>query len=381
VAALLALLIGLSCGWWSARHRYLRVGRASALDRSRLLGWIDAAPVGWLILDPTDHVQLVNSRAEQLLGSSGTALSPGQPLQKFAPLPELLGLIQDTRLRNRPQRLALPRGDQELELLTLPGQERWVSVVIQSRRSLEAQLDQQERWVSDVAHELRTPLTALLLVGDSLAGQVNSRNAVLVERLQRELLRLQELVNDLLELSRLENALPTQSVPLPPLELRPLVEQVWNGLRPLADPRGVHLHVLASQSPADHAVVLGDASRLHRLLYNLLDNALRYSPDGAPITLDLHCSGRWCRLRVRDRGPGLSAEDQERMFERFYRGDPSRARSRRGGSGLGLAIVRQIALTHGGRVEASNHPDGGALLEVLLPLATEMRTDLKTRGN
>ena len=118
---------------------------------------------------------------------------------------ELTGLVLDSRLGNRPQRLTLPRGDEELELLTLPGQDAWLGLVIQSRRSLEAQLDQQERWVSDVAHELRTPLTALLLVGDSLAGQVNSRNVVLVERLQRELLRLQDLVNDLLELSRLEN--------------------------------------------------------------------------------------------------------------------------------------------------------------------------------
>jgi two-component system phosphate regulon sensor histidine kinase PhoR len=126
-----------------------------------------------------------------------------------------------------------------------------------------------------------------------------------------------------------------------------------------------------AEGPADDgaAVVRGDSSRLHRLFYNLLDNALRYSPDGEPVAVDLRCGGGWCRVTVRDRGPGLSEEDQERMFERFYRGDPSRARSRRGGTGLGLAIVRQIALTHSGRVEASNHPAGGALLEVLLPLA------------
>ncbi|MFM9110958.1 MAG: sensor histidine kinase, partial [Prochlorococcaceae cyanobacterium] len=100
----------------------------------------------------------------------------------------------------------------------------------------------------------------------------------------------------------------------------------------------------------------------------LLDNALRFSPDHSSISVTLRNGGRWCELRVRDRGPGLSAEDQERLFERFYRGDPSRARSRRGGSGLGLAIVRQIALTHGGRVQAGNHPGGGALLELVLPV-------------
>jgi len=366
VVALLALLIGLALGAWIADHRARKQARASAIERTRLLGWIDAAPVGWLILDPLNGVQVINARAEQLLGTSAATLPAGQPLERVCPDQDLAGLIQDTRWRNRPQRLALPRGDQELELLTLPGRDRWVGVVIQSRRSLEAQLDQQERWVSDVAHELRTPLTALLLVGDSLAAQVNSRNAVLVERLQRELLRLQELVNDLLELSRLENVLPAAPAPLPPVPLRPLVDQVWIGLRPLADPRGVLLQL--AEDPAD-AVVRGDGSRLHRLFYNLLDNALRYSPDGEPVTVDLRSGGGWCRVTVRDRGPGLSEEDKERMFERFYRGDPSRARCRRGGSGLGLAIVRQIALTHGGRVQATNHPEGGALLEVQLPLA------------
>jgi two-component system phosphate regulon sensor histidine kinase PhoR len=369
VVALLALLIGLALGSWIAHTRGRKQARARAIEQSRLLGWIDAAPVGWLILDPLDRVVVINTRAEQLLGTSAATLSAGQPLERLSPDLTLVGLIRDTRWRNRPQRLALPRGDQELELLALPGRDRWVSVVIQSRRSLEAQLDQQERWVSDVAHELRTPLTALLLVGDSLAAQVNSSNAVLVERLQRELLRLQDLVSDLLELSRLENALPAAPAPRPPVALLPLLEQVWTGLRPLAEARGVSLQL--AEDPADDgaAVVRGDSSRLHRLFYNLLDNALRYSPDGEPVAVDLRYGGGWCRVTVRDRGPGLSEEDQERMFERFYRGDPSRARSRRGGTGLGLAIVRQIALTHSGRVEASNHPTGGALLEVLLPLA------------
>jgi two-component system phosphate regulon sensor histidine kinase PhoR len=95
-----------------------------------------------------------------------------------------------------------------LEAYALPGEGGWVALLLQSRRSLEAQLEQQERWVSDVAHELKTPLTALLLVGESLASQVEGRHSLLVQRLQRELQRLQELVGDLLELSRLENLLP-----------------------------------------------------------------------------------------------------------------------------------------------------------------------------
>lgn len=365
MAALAALLIGLLLGWTVSRRRQSAVRQVGPAEAS-LLSWLDSAPEGWLIVDPTWTVQLINSRAEQLLAIPGASLPLHQPLERICPAPELQELIANTRLRHRVQRLSWERQGQELELYGLPGRGGWVAVVLLSRRSLEAQLEQQERWVSDVAHELRTPLTALLLVGDSLAAQVNSRNAVLVERLQRELLRLQELVNDLLELSRLENVLPAPSDPLPLLDLAAVVEQAWGGLRPLADPRAVDLVL---QLPPDGAPpVRGERSRLHRLIYNLLDNALRYSPEQGAITVSLRRSGRWCELAVRDQGPGLSEEDQERMFERFYRGDPSRARSRRGGSGLGLAIVRQIALTHGGRVQASNHPEGGAQLELLLPL-------------
>ncbi|MCS5699032.1 sensor histidine kinase [Cyanobium sp. FGCU-52] len=111
----------------------------------------------------------------------------------------------------------------------------------------------------------------------------------------------------------------------------------------------------------------GDPSRLHRVLLNLLDNAVRYSPDGGLVQVGLQESPGWCRLSVRDQGPGLSEEDRQHLFERFYRGDPARVRSGRGGSGLGLAIVQQIVVTHGGRVQAGNHPGGGALLEVFLP--------------
>ena len=272
MVAFTALLIGLVLGWALSRRRPLPGGHQEGLGHGPLLGWLEGAPVGWLIVDQADAVQLINPRAEQLLEIPGAALSG---------------------------RLHLSQ---------------------------------------------------------------------LVERLQRELLRLQELVNDLLELSRLENVLPPPALPQPLVDLAGVVEQAWSGLRPLADHRGVHLEIRSAAVGVAPPQVRGDAPRLHRLIYNLLDNALRYSPDGGVIRVSLREEGQWCLLAVRDQGPGLSPEDQERMFERFYRGDPSRARSRRGGSGLGLAIVRQIALTHGGRVQAANQPEGGAQLEGLLPL-------------
>jgi two-component system phosphate regulon sensor histidine kinase PhoR len=363
----LALALGLLLGWSFAQSRQRPAGRDQKGSR-QWLRWLEAAPSGWLIVAADDRVRLLNPRAERLL-QLGTAIPSPVFLEQICADAQLREVIHAARRHQRPQRLEWELGGEELEAIALPGDGGWVGVQLQSRRSIEAQLDQQERWVSDVAHELRTPLTALLLVGDSLSAQVTSGNAVLVERLQRELRRLQALVVDLLELSRLQNSLPGQGMALQPVDLAPLVERVWAGLRPLAEARSIGLCLHQPMQDAPAAVVVGDESRLHRALLNLLDNALRYSPDGGKVEVRLTRGRHWCRLEVQDQGPGFSEADLEHMFERFYRGDPSRMRSGRTGSGLGLSIVQQIALTHGGRVQADNHPRGGALIELLLPLA------------
>ncbi|MCP9848390.1 HAMP domain-containing histidine kinase [Cyanobium sp. Morenito 9A2] len=333
------------------------------LPPSQVLDWIDAAPQGWLVLDPLTTIQYVNPRARRLLQQPSDRLRRGVPLADAMEIPELLEVVLDARRLGRPQRVDWMKGGEPLEAHALPGQDGWVGVLLQSRRSLEAQLEQQERWVSDVAHELRTPLTALRLVGDSLAGQLEGRNGVLVQRLQRELDRLQLLVNDLLELSRLENTLHREGGRYTSLDLSELVTAAWASLAPLAERREISLQLSAPAA----AALRGDGSRLHRALLNLLDNALRHSPDAAAVEVSVQPSGNWWLLSVRDHGGGLSEEDERRMFERFYRGDPSRERSQRGGSGLGLAIVQQIAVTHGGRVQGRNHAEGGAVMDLLLP--------------
>ncbi len=370
MAELLTLAIGLGLGWLLAKLLPLRrraqqpgaIGPRS-LPPSQVLDWIDAAPQGWLVLDPHTTIQYVNPRALRLLQQSSDRLRRGQALGEAIETPALLNVVLDARRLGRPQRIGWMEGSEPLEAHALPGQDGWVGLLVQSRRSLEAQLEQQERWVSDVAHELRTPLTALMLVGDSLAGQLEGRNAVLVQRLQRELDRLQLLVNDLLELSRLENTLHREGGRYTFVDLRGLVTAAWSSLVPLAEQRGI---TLALSAPAE-APLRGEASRLHRALLNLFDNALRHSPEGSSVEVGVEISGNWWLLSVRDHGAGLSEEDERRMFERFYRGDPSRERSQRGGSGLGLAIVQQIAVTHGGRVQGRNHPEGGAVMDLLLP--------------
>ncbi len=374
---LLGVGVGVGLGWWLAHRRgRRRQGRRRisqglrGLPVRQFLGWVDSSPNGWVILDRLNRVVHINPRAERLLQIDSGRLWQGAALASLCPQPAILDTVQLARRQDRPQRLEWSSPEGELEVLAMPGGEGWLAVLLQSRRSLEAQLEQQERWVSDVAHELKTPLTALLLVGDSLSAQVTSHNVVLVERLQRELLRLQQLVGDLLELSRLENSVPGASARQDPIDPAALFEQVWQGLRPLAEQRQLVLEWLQLDSDPSTGQLLripGDGARLHRALLNLLDNALRYSPQAGVLSVSIQSRGDWCVIGLRDRGPGLSEEDLEHLFERFYRGDPSRVKGSRTGSGLGLAIVQQIAVGHGGRVQASNHPQGGALMELILP--------------
>ena len=358
----LVLLVAPS--WKQLSQRWSR--RQPVPSVRQLLSWMDVSSAGWILLDRAGRMRHITPKSERILDLNAGRMLVGRSFEDLCNDPNLIGSIAVARRQDRPQRLAWRCGSEDLDVLVVPGTDGWIGVLLQSRRSLEAQLEHQERWVSDVAHELKTPLTALLLVGDSLAAQVNNQNARLVERLQRELLRLQELVGDLLELSRLENALPGSGQRTQEVHLGALVDQVWSGIKPLADQRSVSLEL---QQPSDgpSPLIQADGARLHRAMLNLLDNALRYSPDGGQIQVAIEERNGWHQVRVRDQGPGLSDDDLAHMFERFYRGDPSRVRSQRTGSGLGLSIVQQIAVTHGGRIQASNGPGGGALLELILP--------------
>jgi len=360
-----SFIVGVAIG----RYAYIRQGKLRFQPtREQLLSWMDQAPVGWLILDRQNKVRFLNAKAQRLLEFPSSYRSSFS-LSHLNDHKVLMDLIDNVRDRSKPQRVEWDYGQEELEAFAFDGQQGSVALLLQSRRSLEAQLDQQERWVSDVAHELKTPLTALLLVGDSLAGNVTDQNAVLVERLLKELRRLQELVGDLLELSRLENVVPGVGIRSEQVNLHSLLKDVWHGIKPLADEKDIHMNIILEDAEMTNtSTVLADRRRLHRALLNLLDNALKFSPIGSEIRVELQSTSDWVRIGIHDRGVGLSEQDMEHMFDRFYRGDTSRYRQHRGGSGLGLAIVQQIALAHGGWVFGENDSRGGARFELRLPV-------------
>ena len=353
--------------------------RPKRLNAEQLLSWLEDSPQGLLVLDPWNRLQHINSRARRLLHLASGSPLLNRYLLEVVRCHQLDQAVQEARSSNKSQRVnwsisavgASPLepesiSSEPLEAIAIPGSHGWIGVFIQSCQSLQSQQQQQERWVSDVAHELRTPLTALSLVTESLALNPSKKQAVQIERLQRELQRLQRLVSDLLELNRLDNPSPKSTeTNQQKVDVPDLVIKAWQTIAPLAEKRQVDL---VMESSGSHWVV-GDPALLHRALLNLLDNALRFSPNEAEINVNLSTEGRWQRIEIRDQGNGFSSEDLQHMFERFYRGDPSRSSGKRIGSGLGLAIVQQIAVAHGGHIRGRNHSKGGALLVLSLPVA------------
>jgi two-component system sensor histidine kinase MprB len=213
----------------------------------------------------------------------------------------------------------------------------------------------QRRLVADASHELRTPLTSLRTNLEVLgaSGQLSERDR---ERLRRDLVaqleELGELVGDLVELAR-DGEAPAD--PPEPVRLDELVEAAVERARR-------HAPQVAFAAELEPCVVAGERARLDRAVANLLDNAAKWSPPGAVVDVRL-CEGE---LTVRDRGPGIDAEDLPHVFDRFYRAAAARSRA---GSGLGLAIVRQVAERHGGTVSAERADGGGALLRLALPVS------------
>ena len=209
---------------------------------------------------------------------------------------------------------------------------------------------QRRRLVADVSHELRTPITALRALLENLADGVTRPEPAALATALAQTERLGRLVAQLLDLSRLEaGEVPLHRVPV---DVRPLLESAAGEARAL--PRPVEVCVDADPD----LVVQADPERLAQVLANLLDNATRHSPPGGQVRLLGRRTATGMRLEVVDQGPGIPAEDRERVFARFARTDAARA-SADGGSGLGLAIVRWVVELHGGAVAVGDPPPGG----------------------
>ena len=221
-------------------------------------------------------------------------------------------------------------------------------------------------FVATVSHELRTPLTSiggsLALLAAGVAGALDARSARLVAIALSNCERLIRLINDLLDIEKIESGKMTFD--LRPIMLGPLVQRTAHANRQFALDHGVALEVSLPPWPQS---VMGDPDRLEQVLTNLLSNAVKFSPKGETVILATVQRRQRIRIEVRDRGSGVPEHFRDRIFTRFAMADSSDARAR-GGTGLGLAIVREIAERHGGSAGFDDRPGGGSIFYVDLPL-------------
>ena len=220
------------------------------------------------------------------------------------------------------------------------------------------------RFVSDASHELKTPLAAIRLLTDSILQTDNMDMETVrdfVTDIGSEAERLSRITEDLLRLTRLDsNQVDSPEV----VEVAPVLEQVMRMMSLLAQEKGTEL---TCQTGGD-CRVLATKGEVHQVIYNLTDNAVKYSGSHGSVRVELRRDGNDVVLTVADNGPGIPEEDLPRVFERFYRVDKARSRAA-GGTGLGLSIVQDTVTKRGGTVSAANRPEGGAVFTVRWPAA------------
>ena len=217
-------------------------------------------------------------------------------------------------------------------------------------------------FVANISHELRTPMGALSLLAETLADETDPEVASrLAVRVQAEAIRLSDIMDDLLELSRIES---DQASERSPVAIQHIVNEALSRVMPAADEKRVPVETVL---PALDLVVDGDRRQLTSAAFNLLDNAVKYSEADRPVRVSAQLSGDWVEMEVCDRGYGIPLHHQKRIFERFYQVDQSRGRAD-SGVGLGLAIVRHVATNHGGEVRVESTEGQGSTFTLSLPV-------------
>ena len=342
--------------------------RQQFVDVSQILNWVDDINQGWIIITSKNKILYINKQAKKLLSIKKDSKILGKSLFKLEIPDEIKREIQKLNRAKTFKSIPYFFHEKELEISLMPGSKSTTLILLTNKRSLDYQRQLQERMLGDAAHELKTPLTALMLLGDRLEDLVKKKDRPLIKRLRKEILRLKLMVNDLLELSRLVNSSSVQDELTKTINMEEIVLSSWNTLKPLADKKKLNL-VNTSKT---NSLIEGNSEKLYRVVFNLLDNAIRYSPDSANINTQIHEDDKHLILSIKDEGPGLSKDDLKNMFQRFYRGDPSRYKNKRIGSGLGLSIAQQIVVNHKGAIEASNDTNGGTLMKIKLPLQKQI---------
>jgi two-component system OmpR family sensor kinase len=228
---------------------------------------------------------------------------------------------------------------------------------------LQLAFESQRRFMADASHELRTPIA--IIQGEADVALARDRDAAdyreSIEVMQRAARKLTRIVQNLFLLARGDAG--RYPISMSRFYLGEVVADCIRGMRSVAQARGVELSCSASED----IVIVADEELIHRLVLNLVENAVKFTPGGGKVHVDVHAGGGNCTIRVADTGPGIAPADQSRIFERFFRGDRARPQDA-GGAGLGLPIARWIAEVHGGELRLEHSDAQGTVFLAVLPL-------------
>ena len=341
---------------------------------------------------PADELELMNHldlgivRLDDRLNVLSTSRAANRLLRIDARLDQPRSLIQ-TILDHRVEEAAvsaLRSGSASVELAFPGNEERRVGIrfrrspdgglwmLIEDVTELRRLQRIRSEFIDNLSHELRTPLTTIRLLTETLRAdlertEVPPRIRERVSKIDVETGHLVQMVNELLDLSRIEGG--AAELHFEAMDMRPVVEGVLDRLRTFAERQGVSLSVsIAADEPLPP--VRGDEERLGQVLLNLVHNAVKFSPEGGQVTVSLARADTNLALEVRDQGVGIPRGEADRIFERFYKVDKSRVRGQ-GGTGLGLSIARHIVEGHGGRIWVESEEGAGSTFTFTVPFAEE----------
>jgi len=341
-------------------------------DRDRLAAALDSGIDALVAVDAEGRVAFANATAEELLQRTRSELL-GQPLAFALADEQLVEALRSAREDGHRERCLIERPNRQyLQVVATPiaGGGDWAALAVFHDLSDARRVEQVRRdFIANVSHELRTPLASIKSVIETLeAGALADAEVArsFLSRADAEIDRLAQLVEELLELSRIESG----ELPLArrPVVLQEVLSNAVERLRPQAERKGVRLTL---EAPADLPPMSGDAERLERVALNLIQNAIKFTPASGAVVVSAAAEAGGVTVRVADSGAGIAPEDLPRVFERFYKAD--RARAQRSdeprGTGLGLAIVKHTVEAHGGQVGVESVFGRGATFRFSLPAA------------
>jgi two-component system, OmpR family, phosphate regulon sensor histidine kinase PhoR len=331
-------------------------------ERTLLASVADGLTQGVIAIDGERKIEMLNDAARRMLGVQSSLV--GEPLLEFVRVPELRELID--HVGDTTAEVQLPNGGRTLIRAARTWGRAGRVLLLEDVTNVRKLEVMRRDFVANVSHELRTPVAVIRANAETLLAGAKDDPQIagkLIDGLHRNAERLARILADLLDLSRLDAG--QYRLDISPVPVRSLTEQSLTAVEPQAQKRGVEVRVDIPEG----ITVRADPKALDQILINLIDNGVKYTQPEGNVWVEAREIGESVRIEVRDDGPGIADKHRARVFERFYRADPSRSREG-GGTGRGLSIVKHLVESMGGEVGVEPNAPHGSIFWLQLPRAT-----------